>query len=561
MCILIELYQLEVELPILQLSKAVRSVFSVGIHVQDAYALSLCFSGFYLPEGCRMFLYSPYSNDLGGAYTFSNVRRDRHFASRMFSGDFLLIILECTDNSIKNAVLDLTQLGIAYRPVYPDDCRGYGDSGDCEVNVNCEEGISWTQQKDGIVRIGIKIGSSAYWCSGSLLNNTSVDYTPLLLTADHCAWGNGGYASNEDLKDWVFYFSYESAACMNGSEEPEIKSMFGAHLLAHGGNTGDTGSDFYLLELDNAVPGNYNPYFNGWDRSNTSSSSGVSIHHPQGDIKKISTYDSPTLTSEWPGNGLPSHWKLQWSPTANGHGVTEGGSSGAPLFNAEGLIIGTLTGGEASCTNLEGPDYYGKFSYHWASNGSDESSQLAPWLDPLGTEPLIIMGTRYGNIAVASFTVDTTALPIGTAISFYDLSAGSPDSWEWSFEEGDPPASSSQNPPKIYYNKYGSWDVSLIVSNEVNSDTLLKKDYIRVEPLVSPNPTQGLFDVYLGEISLNDVEISVFNSKGQYIGFKQSPKGLSAIEIDLRSNKAGLYFLLLRSGDYSSVTRLSVIPD
>ncbi|MDZ7845751.1 MAG: hypothetical protein U5L96_02660 [Owenweeksia sp.] len=52
-----------------------------------------------------------------------------------------------------------------------------------------------------------------------------------------------------------------------------------------------------------------------------------------------------------------------WAATANGHGVTEGGSSGCPLLDADGLIRGVLTGGLATCVANTDPDYYGKFSY------------------------------------------------------------------------------------------------------------------------------------------------------------------------------------------------------
>lgn len=111
---------------------------------------------------------------------------------------------------------------------------------------------------------------------------------------------------------------------------------------------------------------------------------GVSIHHPAGDIKKISTYTSNLVTSGWNSNGLSSHWRVQWSATANGHGVTEGGSSGSPIFNynnGNSRIIGTLTGGSSYCNATSSPDYYGKMSYHWDQNSASGNIKLKTFLD------------------------------------------------------------------------------------------------------------------------------------------------------------------------------------
>ena len=117
---------------------------------------------------------------------------------------------------------------------------------------------------------------------------------------------------------------------------------------------------------------------------------GVTIHHPAGDIKKISTYTTPVESSQWSGTS-GTHWQVYWSETETNWGVTEGGSSGAPLYDNTGKIIGALTGGQAACepdgsgsgTGPDQPDYYGKFSYSWDQNGNDPSQQLKYWLDPI----------------------------------------------------------------------------------------------------------------------------------------------------------------------------------
>lgn len=64
--------------------------------------------------------------------------------------------------------------------------------------------------------------------------------------------------------------------------------------------------------------------------------------------------------------------------------MTEGGSSGSPLFNSKGLIIGTLSGGSSSCELPEGLNLYGKLYYHWNKYSDNDTARMDVWLDPLG---------------------------------------------------------------------------------------------------------------------------------------------------------------------------------
>jgi len=242
----------------------------------------------------------------------------------------------------------------------------------------------------------IREGGSSFWCTGSVINNTNNDRTPYILTADHCA----ADASVTDLNQWVIYFNYQSDNCDDPISEPTSKTMTGATKIAASSNSGTMGSDFYLVSLKQPIPADYNAYFMGWDRTGLGSTNGVTIHHPAGDIKKISTYTSDLITTTYSSGGyvgsINGTWEVVWSPTANGHGVTEGGSSGSPIYSQDGFLIGTLTGGWASCANLTGEDYYGKFDYHWDKSGLADDTQLKPWLDPTNTGIQILAGVKVG---------------------------------------------------------------------------------------------------------------------------------------------------------------------
>jgi hypothetical protein len=368
-----------------------KMVRRLTITAKGAKGLSLYFDKFALPESGKLFVYNPGRTQLMGAFTSLNNNTHGTFAVSVIHGETITLEYNAPAGS-PLPDLHLNEVAYAYRGVSEEDgpMTGFGSSGKCEVNVNCQEGSAWQAQKRGVTRIQIKRGTKTLFCTGSLVNNTLNDGKPYILTADHC----GSQSSDTDITQWIFYFGYESSACPKPSKEPWLRSMTGATRIAHGGENGSNGSDFFLVRLNKTIPDSFSVYYNGWSREVTASPSGVSIHHPEGDIKKISTYTQPLQPTFWPGDTKLAHWRVTWSGTTNGHGTTEPGSSGSPLFDNQGRIVGTLTGGDSSCDSarLFLPDYYGQFAYHWEKNGADSASQLKPWLDPIGADVMSVNG-------------------------------------------------------------------------------------------------------------------------------------------------------------------------
>ncbi len=368
-------------------------IYRLKIQAAGALANNLYFDDFFLPEGVKLFLYDDSKKQLKGAFTSFNNTKSGYFAVELMAGETVILEVNIPSDITNQTVIRIAEFGFAYRdvPNY-NEIDGFTGSDWCEVNVNCSpEGDDWQVQKRAVVKIVVKVFRGSYMCTGALVNNVRNDATPYVLTADHCAFQEFHYATDTDLDQWVFYFNYESTTCDPGTTPVEL-SMVGASKVSQGGNKGHDGSDFYLVLLKNQVPENYNPYFLGWSRIDEVSEQGVTIHHPEGDVKKISTYLTPIESTGWFGNGLQSHWKVYWAETENNWGVTEPGSSGSPLFSSNGMLIGTLTGGLATCDNNDVPDYYGKFSYHWQSNGTADTAQLKPWLDPDNTGALTLGG-------------------------------------------------------------------------------------------------------------------------------------------------------------------------
>jgi hypothetical protein len=384
-------------------------VWRLSVHVPDAPATSLYYENFYIPEGAVLYVYNAEKTHLIGSFGAHNNNESKLFATEIiYTSDFIVEYYEPANVKQKGS---FTISGIAnvynapeppaYIKLQNPKCCGFGTAGACNVNVNCPEGAAWTNQRNSVARILIKNGASQGYCSGALINNVAQDCKNYFLTANHC----GAAVTAADKNQWVFYFNYQSAGCTNGASEPGSNTITGCTMrssASNGANSNVFGSDFLLVEFNTTIPAAYNVYYAGFDASGTGSNSGVGIHHPAGDIKKISTY-SAALTSRRYYTQLPdnSHWQANWVATATNQSITEGGSSGSPLFNAAGRIVGKLSGGPSGCTAVAADknDYYGKVSYDWITNGATASQQLKPWLDPANSGTTSIAGRAACAVA------------------------------------------------------------------------------------------------------------------------------------------------------------------
>jgi hypothetical protein len=339
-------------------------VWRLRIESAGAYSINLLYDHFFMPDGARLFIYNDNYEYVIGAFTSRNNKADGTFATQPVPGDAVTLEYTEPEAVLGQGVISIMRVVHAYRNIfgYPTALDDFNESGTCNNNVNCPEGEDWQSEKRGVAMIL----TSGGWriCTGSLVNNTAEDGTPFFLTANHCLGGENF---------WIFMFNYESPNCTN-VDGPTNQTVQNATLLFNNNN-----SDGALLQISEDIPETYFPYYNGWNAVDSASTNSVCIHHPSGDIKKITFDDDASISSGWLGGGN-SHWKIaNWED-----GTTEGGSSGSPLFDQNHRITGQLHGGTASCSNNIN-DYFGKFALSWTLGMSDN-------LDPLDTGVLVLDG-------------------------------------------------------------------------------------------------------------------------------------------------------------------------
>lgn len=388
-------------------------IWRLNIESTGAKTINFLFDRYDLPVGAELFLYNNDHTDKIGPYTHKENQEDGVLGSWIIYGDNLW--LEYYEPAaVKNqGRISIEQVVHGYRGFgkAEDDFRKLNESGSCNVDVQCNpnqgstNGVDWTtvrnNYRDSVARIIIN-GNGL--CTGSLVNNTDLDATPYFLTANHCL-GNvsNGAGSNYNGNNWAFGFQWftntPQCASFTNTSGPfnPTRVLTGAVLRAN-----DDIADFALFELNQSPVASWDLYYAGWNNLPSSSNAQLGMHHPSGDIMKLSRNDQAATPQNFNFNGNPA--TRVWFVADWDYGVTEGGSSGSCLLNTSGQIIGVLSGGAAACNGTNDNnqfDIYGRMDASWNSF-TNNARRLSPWLDPANTASSFQNGDYASALSVAS---------------------------------------------------------------------------------------------------------------------------------------------------------------
>lgn len=362
-------------------------VWRINLSSPGAMSLNVIFDEYVLPEGAKVWIYNEDRTEVIGPFTHLNNKDWGSLGTTPIQGDFITVEYFEPSEVAGQGALSVGQVSHGYRDIFGYGRRiaekGLGDSGSCNNNVICPEGDNWRCQ---IASVAIIVVGGSGACTGTMINNSNEDGTPYFLTANHCG---------TNVSNWVFRYNWDSPSCNQNQNGPTNQTVSGATSLVASG-----ASDVQLLELSSAPPAGYNVFYSGFDASGTFPTEQVAIHHPSGDVKKIS-FDTDAA-----GHGTMSGaqcWQIyDWED-----GTTEPGSSGSGLWDQNQRLIGQLFGGQASCSNNVN-DFYGRLDVSWG-NG------LSQYLGP----NTIVDGLGTGACAGQTFTTDAQISVIGNVDDNY----------------------------------------------------------------------------------------------------------------------------------------------
>ncbi len=397
-------------------------VWQVGIRSEGAYSINVLFGEFNIPEGGKLFLYNSNRTHVIGSFTReNNLTGNNILPTQPVEGDEIIIEYSEPANASFPGKLRITEvnhdyLNIFLRSVEPeiDQVTTYP----CMPDALCSNSIN----NENIRSTVLLIINGASGCTGTLVNNTKNDGTPYLITAVHCLNSDPAIERNMDYYleksgTIVTFFNYQRSICNSEMRGVESQTIAGSTALAIVEK-----KDVALLRLNETPPDYYNPYYSGWNiEQDGGSNPHTNLHHPNKTLKKAGFINGnlSLVTSPFIYFDALSHWKVSWT-----NGATDGGSSGSPLFDASGLLIGGLSGGNSICSGKNsgsGSDYFfalcKSWEYgvqdsvnlkHWLDPGSEGTTQL-PGLDPFKDYPMVRLSNADYNASIPD-TLTATSL-------------------------------------------------------------------------------------------------------------------------------------------------------
>lgn len=307
-------------------------VWTAALQSPGASALRVRFTGFSLPTGAELYLY----NDTGmvrGPYTGRGPGGSGEFWSHTVFGSELFIQVHQVDSRPPATfeIAEVGHMGSRFRAGSTTQQGHCSDNAECVENAECGTNSAVNDAKGAVALILFQSRGGFFICSGGLLADTDNSSTiPYFLTANHCI-SKGREASSLE----TFFDFTASCGTTNCQGIPNTATTLGS-TIAGSNRT----SDYTLLVLDQ-MPGGAT--YLGWNSAPVAFTNGEDLYrisHPAGSPQAYSEHEvdtSKTTCSSWPrGNWIYSHDLF---------GATEGGSSGSPVVNSAGQVVGQLSGG------------------------------------------------------------------------------------------------------------------------------------------------------------------------------------------------------------------------
>ncbi len=310
----------------------------------NAYGVRLHVQGMNLPEGVEATVYSPLHPETAPWPMSGTGKHGGEFWVPTSYGDRARIevfVPAHVQVNPANPMLWVDQVQHLYRDPLTGRAGPVSEELGCHIDVTCQAG--WANDALGVARMYF-VDGGGFVCSGSLLNSLASDWTPYFLTAAHCF-------NTQAVADTLeTYWRFQTTTC-NAAAPALPAAVNDATLLATG-----VPSDFTFLMIEGTIDRSL--WWEGWDANVFGNGlQATGIHHPGGTYKRWSQGTTSTFANTCAVTGITSRVTGTFAS-----GVTEGGSSGSPLFDSAHRVRGSLSCGNASCgAQSERRFHYGRF--------------------------------------------------------------------------------------------------------------------------------------------------------------------------------------------------------
>lgn len=324
--------------------------WTAAVRVEGSTALRLHITGLDLPAGAGLYVYNR-NGQAFGPYTRRGPLGTGEFHTNTVFGEELIVQLDVPADA-RTPKLTIAEVGVMGArfgaPRYGP--KGVNQDGEfsamfgsafcsynatCVVNAACQSSSAVNTAKDAVASILFQSGANFFICTGGLIADTNASTViPYFLTAHHCISSSGEASSLET------FFDYQTT-CSN----PNCTQPFNNNGDTVGSTIKATGStsDYSLLQLSSApTTADGVAAYLGWlstPVANTNNLGLFRISHPGGAPQAYS--EGVVDTAKTTCGSLPRGNFIYSRDTL---GATEGGSSGSPVVNGSGQIVGQLYG-------------------------------------------------------------------------------------------------------------------------------------------------------------------------------------------------------------------------
>lgn len=335
--------------------------WTASIESPGAVGLRIHFSGLVLPDDATLtiagltgdaFSYSGRGPDGTGEFWSNTIRGDKVNLTVDYAGRNLGSVLQ----ALRLAIPEIGPISPRFpisQPEAGNELCGYNEA--CVVNASCLSESPVADAKKAVAMILFISGPYQYICSGGLIANGSTGRdNAYFMTANHCL-SSGSEASTVEA-----YFDF-TTACGTCNDTLDTEPRVLGSTVTASSRT----SDYTMLRLTSAPS---TATFLRWNSNPVASSHGTALYrisHPSGAPQAFSKHtvdtQKPTCRS-WPrGN---------WIYSTDVIGATEGGSSGSPVVNGAGELVGQLSGGcgfdvQNECNSVDNATVDGAFAAYY----------------------------------------------------------------------------------------------------------------------------------------------------------------------------------------------------